>query len=177
MPRVPVHFTFQPSTRLDCQLRVHLEISYHISQLRSISKTSQLTSMAHPEHIPIYHPSKFPSCAPSQTPFSTSIPSIPLPHTHTTTNFKHPPSLLPLAPPQLRLTHGLYQATLGNQTGHTALAFKAESHSRFQSRFQFQMQSCIQSCTGVKQGISTPNLHSLSLLFTVANYHQLDRRP
>ena len=155
MTRVPVHFTFQPSAHLDCRARVCLEIAnqtpYHIDQLRSISKNSQLTSMARPEHIPSYHPSKFPSCAPSQTPFSNSIPSISLPHTHPTTHFKHPPSLLPLAPPQLHITHGLYQAALGGHTSNIALAFKAESHSRVQSRVQSQMQSCIQSCAGVKK--------------------------
>ena len=120
---------------------------YHIAQLRSILKISQLTSMARPEHIPSYHPSTFPTCAPSQTPFSNSIPPIPLPHTH----FKHPPSLLPLAPPQLHLTHGLYQAALDCHTGNIALVFKAESHSRVQSRVQSRMQSCIQSCAGVKK--------------------------
>ena len=92
MTRVPVHFTFQPSACLDCRVGVRLEISnqtpYHIAQLRSISKISQLTSMARPKHIPSYHPSKFSSCAPSQTPFSNSIPSIPLPHTHPTTHSK-----------------------------------------------------------------------------------------
>ena len=113
MTQVPVHFTFQPSAHLYCQVGVRLGISnqttYHIAQLRYISKFSQLTSMARPEHIPSYHPSKFSSRAPSQTPFSNSIPSIPLPHTHPTNHFKHPPSLLPLAPPQLHLTHGLSQ--------------------------------------------------------------------
>ena len=155
MTRVPVHFTFQPSAHLDCRARVRLEIAnqtpYHIAQLRSISKNSQLTSMPCPEHIPSYHPSKFPSWAPSQTPFSNSIPPIPLPHTHPTTHFKHPPSLLPLAPPQLHLTHGLYQAALSGHTGNIALAFKAESHSWVQSRVQSRMQSCIQSCAGVKK--------------------------
>ena len=137
MTPVPVNFTFQPSAHLDCRVGVHLEIlnqtPYHIAQLRSISKISQLTSIARPEHIPSYHPSKFPSCAPSQTPFSKSIPSIPLPHTHPTTHLKHPLSLLPLAPPQLHLTHGLYQAALGGHTGNIALAFRAESHSQVQS--------------------------------------------
>ena len=154
MTRVPVHFTFQPSARLDCRAGVHLEISnqtpYHTAQLRPISKISQLMSMTCPEHIPSYHPSKFPSCAPSQTPFSNSIPSIPLPHTHPSTHFKHPLSLLPLAPPQLHLTHGLNQAALDCHTGNIALVFKAESHSLVQSRVQSRMQSCIQSCAGVK---------------------------
>ena len=155
MTRVPVHFTLQPSARLDCRVKVRLEISnqtpYHIAHLRSISNIFQLTSMARPEHIPSYHPSKFPSCAPSQTPSSNSIPSSPLPHTHPTTHFKHPPSLLPLAPPQLHLTHGLYQAALGVHTNNIALAFKVESHSRVQSQVQCRMQSCIQLCAGVKK--------------------------
>ena len=155
MTQVPVHFTFQPLARLDCQAGVRLEISnqtpYHIAQLRSISKNSQLTSMTCSEHMPSYHPSNFPSCAPSQTPFSNSIPSSHLPHTHPTAHFKHPPSLLPLAPPQLHLTNGLYQAALGGHTGNIALVFKAESHSRVQSRVQSRMQSCIQSCAGVKK--------------------------
>ena len=155
MTPVPVHFTFQPSAHLDSRAGVNLEISnqatYHIAQLRSISKIFQLTSMARPKHIPTYYPTKFPSCAPSQTPFSNSMLSIPLPHTHPPTHFKPPPSLLPLAPPQLQLTHGLYQAALGKHTGNIALAFKAESHSWVQSRVQSRMQSCIQSCAGVKK--------------------------
>ena len=155
MTLVPVHFTFQPSARLDSRVGVRLEISnqtpYHIAHLRSTSKISQLPSMARPEHTPSYHPSKFPSCAPGQNPFSNSIPSIPLPHTHPTTHFKHPPSLLPLAPPQIHLTHGLYQAALGGHTGNIALAFKAESHSRVQFRVQSRMQSCIKSWAGVKK--------------------------
>ena len=163
-PSFPVFLA--PSGRLDrrseerresqlCQAGVRLEIPnqtpYHIAQLRSISKISQIISMARPEHIPSYHPSKFPSWAPSQTPFSNSIPPIPLPHTHSPTHFKHPPSLFPLAPPQLHLTHGLYQAALGGHTGNIPLAFKAEFHSRVQSQVQSRMQSCIQSCTGVKR--------------------------
>ena len=155
MTRVPVHFTFQPSARLDCQFEISLEISnqtpYHIAQLRSISNISPITSMARPAHIPSYHLSKFPSCAPSQTPISKSFPSIPLPHTHPSTHLSYPPSLLPLAPPQLHLTHGLYQAALGGHTGHTALSFKAESHSWVQSQVQSWMQTCIQSCAGFKK--------------------------
>ena len=133
------------------RLEISNQTPYHIAQLRSISKISQITSMARPEHIPSYHPRKFPSCAPSHTSFSNSLPSIHLPRTHPTTHLNHPPSLLPLAPPQLHLTHGIYQATLGGHTNHTALIFKAESHSQVQSRFQSRMQSCIQSCAGVKK--------------------------
>ena len=159
MPRVTFHYIIQTPARLDRRVGVRLEISNqkpnHIAQLGSNSKNSQVTSMARPEHIPSYHPSKIPSCAPSHTPISKSLPSHPLPHTHLTTHLNHPPSLLPLAPPLLHLTHGLYQATLGVHTSHTALLFKAESYSRvqsrFQSRFQSRMQSCIQSCAGVKK--------------------------
>ena len=151
MPRVPFHSIFQPPARLDCQVGVRLKISNqepnHIAQLGSNSKHSQETSMARPEHIHSYCSSKFPSCAPSHTPVSNSIPSHPLPHTHPTTHINHPPSLLPFAPPLLHLTHGLYQADLGGHTCHTALVFKAEPHSQVQSR----MQSCIQSCAGVKK--------------------------
>ena len=152
MTQVPVHFIFQPPACLYCRFGVCLEISnqtpYYITQLRSISKISQITSMARPEHIHSYHPNKFPSCAPSQTPFSNSLPSIPLPHTHPTTHLNHPPSLLPLAPPQLHLTHGLNQAALGGHTGHATLVFKAASHSRVHSHIQSRMQFFIQSYAG-----------------------------
>ena len=155
MTPVTVHFTFQPSAHLDCQVGVRLEISnqtpYHITQLRSISNISQLTSMARPEQRPTCHPSKFPSFAPSQTPFSNSLSSILLPHTHPSYHFNHPPPLLPIAPPQLHITHGIYQAALGGHTDHTAFTFRAESHSRVQSPVKSRMQSCIQSCAGVKK--------------------------
>ena len=155
MTRVPFHFIFQPPARLDCRIGVRLEISnqtpYHIAQLRFVSKFSQISSMARPEHIPSYHPSKFPLCAPSHTPSSNSLPSIPLAHTHPTAHLNHPPAFLPLAPPQLHLTHGLYQAALGGHPGHTALAFKAESHSQVQSRVHSRMKWCIQLCAGVKK--------------------------
>ena len=151
MPQVPFPSIFQPPAHLDRRVRARLKISNqepnHIAQFRSNSKNSQKTSMARPEHIPSYRSRKFPSCAPSHTPFSKSIPSHPLPHTHTTTHINHPPSILPLTPPLLHLAHGLYQAALVGHTGHTALVFKAESHSRFHS----WIQSCIQSCAGVKK--------------------------
>ena len=118
---------------------------HHIAQLGPTSKTSQETSMARLKHIPSYRSSKFPPCAPSQTPVSHSIPSRPLLHTHPTTHINHPPSLLPLSPPLLHFTHGIYQAALDSHTGHTAQVFKAGSHSRVQT----WMHSCIQSCTGV----------------------------
>ena len=151
MPRVHFHSIFQPPVRIDCRFGVRQEISNqkpnHIAQLGSNSKNSQITSMARPEHIHSYHQRKYPSCAPSHTPFSNFIPSHPLPHTHPTTHINHPPSLLPLAQPLLHLIYRLYQAALGGHTGHTALVFKAEYHSWIQS----WMQSFIQSCAGVKK--------------------------
>ena len=81
---------------------------HHIAQMGSTSKISQGTSMARPKHIPSYGPSKFTPCAPSHTPVSHYIPSHILPHTHPTTHINHLPSLLPLAPPLIYLTHGLY---------------------------------------------------------------------
>ena len=151
MPRVPFHSICQPAARLDFQYGVRLEIynqqSHYISHLGSISESSQETSMARSEHIPSYCPRKFPLCSPSHTPFSNSIPTHPLPHTHPTSHINIPPSLLPVAQPLLHITHGLYQASLGGHTGHTVLVFKAESHSWVQSR----MQLCIQSCAGFKK--------------------------
>ena len=161
-PQVPFHSIYQQLARLDRRFMVRLEISNqkpnHIAQLRSISTISKITSMARPEHIPINHPRKFPSCAPSHIPFSNSLPAHPLPHTHPSTNINHPPSFLQLAPPLLHLTHGLYQAALGGHTGHTALVFKSESHYRVQS----PMHLCIQLCAEVKKGLHLPpNSHSL----------------
>ena len=151
MPRVPFHSIFQPPACLDRRVWVRQEISnhesHHIARLGSNSKISQETSMACPEHITSYCPSKFPLCAPSHTPVSNSIPSHPLPHAHPITRINHPPSLLPLAPPLLHITHGLYQAALGGHIGHTSLVFKAGSNSWVQS----WIQSCIQSCAGVKK--------------------------
>ena len=112
---------------------------HHIDQLGSTSNIFQETSMSCPYHIPSYRPSKFPSFAPSQTPVSNSIQSHPLPHTHPTTHINHPPSLLPLSPSLLHITHGIYQTALGGHTGHTSFVFKAGSHSQVQS----QIQSCI----------------------------------
>ena len=133
MPRVHFHSIFQPPSRLDRRVGARLEISNqepnHIAKLGSNSKISQKTSMAHPEHIPRYRSSKFLSCAPSHTPVSNSTPSHPLPHNHPTTHINHPPSILPLAPALLHITHGLYQAALGGHTGHTALVFNAGYHS------------------------------------------------
>ena len=122
-------FHFWPPARLDRRSGVRLEISnqkpYHIVQLGSNSGISQGTSMARSEHIPSYRPIKFLSCALRHTPVSNSIPSHHLPHTHPITHTNHPPSLLPLAPPLLHITHGMYQAALGGHTGYTALVFKA----------------------------------------------------
>ena len=148
MSRVPFRSIFQPPACLDRRSRVHLEISskkpHYIAQLGSISEISHETSMARPEHIPSYHQSKLPLCLPSHTPFSNYIPTHPLPHTHPTTHINLPPSLLPLAPPLLHLTHGLYQAALGGHTGHNVLIFKAGSHSQFQYWMQFYIQSYVE---------------------------------
>ena len=120
----------------------------HIKKIKkSFPTTHPSTLPSGPKHIPSYPPSKFPPCAPSHTPISNSIQSHPLPHTHPTTHINYPPSLLPLAPPLLHHTHGIYHAALGRHTGHTALVFKYGSHSRVQS----WMQSCIQSCAVVKK--------------------------
>ena len=143
MLRVPFQSIFQPTARIDRQFGIRLEISnqktYHIAKLGSNSEISQETSMTRSEQICSYRPRKLPSCAPSHTPVSKSIPSQPLPHIHPNTPMNHPQSLLPLAPNLLHLTHGQYQAALGGHTDHTALVFKAGSHSRVQS----WMQSCI----------------------------------
>ena len=137
IPRVPLRSIFQPQAHLDHRARVRLEISnqktHYIAQLWSSSEFSQETYMARPEHIPIYHSSKLPSCSPSHTPFSKSIPTHRLLHTHLTTHINLPPSLLPLSPPLLHITHGLYQTTLDGHTSHTVLVFKAVSCSRFHS--------------------------------------------
>ena len=151
MPRVPFRSIIQPLACPDRRAGVRLEISnqkpHDITQLGSISKISQETSISRPEHIPSYRPSKLPSCSPSHTPFQNSISTHPFPYNQPTTHINLPSSLLPIAPPLLHLTHGLYQAALGGHTGHTVLVFKVGSRSRVQSR----MQSCIQSYTGVKK--------------------------
>ena len=151
MPRVPLHSIFRPPVCLDCRAEVRLEISNpkprYIAQLGSISKKSQEKSMSRPEHILSYLPSKIPSCSPSHTPFEYSIPTHPLLHTNPPPHINLPPSLLPLVPPLLHLTRGIYQAAFGGHTSHTVLAFEAGSHSRVQSRIQW----CIQSCAGVKK--------------------------
>ena len=127
MTRVPVHFVFQTLARLYCRVGVRLEISnqtpYHIAQLRPIPKISQLTSMACPEHILSYHPSKFTSCAPSQTPFSNSIPSSHLSHTHQTTHFKHPPHSIS----HMGYTRPLWAATWVTLHSHSRLNPTPES--------------------------------------------------
>ena len=140
---------FQPRPRLDHQARVHLKISnqiaLHITYLRSISEFSQEISMYCPKHTSSYRPSKNPTSYPSARPFQNLIPTNPFPHTQPTTYSNLPPSLLPLVPLLLQITHGLYQA--GGHTGHTVLIIKAGSHFRVQS----WMQLCIQLCTGVKK--------------------------
>ena len=74
MPRVPFRSIIQPLACPDRRAGVRLEISnqkpHDITQLGSISKISQETSISRPEHIPSYRPSKLPSCSPSHTPFS-----------------------------------------------------------------------------------------------------------
>ena len=139
MPWVTFHSICQPPSRPDRRSGVRLAISnqkpHYIAQLGSISKISQETCMSRPERIPSYRPSIIPSCSPSHTPFQKPIPTHPLPHTQLTTRINLPPSLLPLAPSLLHLTHGLYQA-LGGHTGHTVFVFKAGSQSWIQSRMQ-----------------------------------------
>ena len=85
----------------------------------SFHTTHSSTLPSGPKNIPSYRRSKSPPSAPSHTPISNSIQSYPLPPTH----INHPPSLLPLTPPLLHHTHGLYQAALGSHTGHTSLLF------------------------------------------------------
>ena len=151
MPRVPFHSICQPQAHIYWRSGVRLEISnqksHYIYQLGSISKISQETSMSCSEHIPSYCAIKLPSCLSNRNPFQNSIPAHPLPHTDPNNNINLPTPLLPLTPPPLYLTHGLYQATLGSHTGHTVLEFKAGSHSHFKSHTQL----CIQSFVGVKK--------------------------
>ena len=138
IPRVPFHSIYQTPARLDRRNGFRLELPnqkpHYIARLGSISEFPQETFMARPEHIPSYRPRKLPSCLLIHTHFSNYIPTHPLPHTHPTTHLNLPPSLFPLAPPLLHLTHGLYQAAVGGHTGHTVLVFKAGSHSQVQSQ-------------------------------------------
>ena len=114
-----------------------------------------------PKHTSSYRPSKNPSSYPSAKLFQNSTPTNPLPHTQPTIHSNLPPLLLPLTPPLLHITHGLYQAT--SVATRVTLYFPSSLDptsgsiprcSRASSRAQ-----------GLRRYSKLPNSHILSSLF------------
>ena len=71
-------------------------------------KTPSEALRSHSFTFPRNIPSKYPRHSNFRKPYQRN----PLPQTQSTTHTLHQPSLLPLAPPLLHLTHGIYQTKL-----------------------------------------------------------------
>ena len=124
-----------------------------------------------PEHTSSYGPSKNTSSYPSANPFQNSIPMNPLPHTQPTTYSNLLPSFLPLAPPLLHITNGLYQATsvatrvtLYSSSRLDSTSGSSPGCSRASSRAQ-----------GLRRDYKPPNSHSLSFIFHCSQHLALVR--
>ena len=100
---------FGPNFLVGSQLKLSNQNSFNVTKLRSIQKFPS----NHPSVAPILDPfttqSQFHHTPHAQC-FAFSHQENIHPHTQPTTHLTFPPKLLPLTPPRLRLTHGLYQA-------------------------------------------------------------------
>ena len=92
-------YNFQPNALPRQPARVH-------------SKSPQETYIHRPDLTPISCPRKIPSKYPSYAHFTKSHLANHLPHSQPNTHTIFLPTLLPLPPSLIHLTHGLYQAAL-----------------------------------------------------------------
>ena len=149
---------FQQKSTPYCLARVNLRFSQEISMYLS-------------DHTPSCRPNKNSSSYPSAKPFQNSISANPLAHTQSTTNSNLPPSVLPLAPHLLHITHGLYQAT------SVATQVTLYSSSRLDPTSGSSPRcSCASSrVQGLRRYSNPTNSHSLSSLFHCSQHLALVR--
>ena len=84
------------------------------------------------------------------------------PHTQPTTHLTFQPKLLPLTPPRLCLTHGLYQAIFAASWDTLYSYSRLDPTSGSSPGCQSRIQSWIQLCAGVRKRFLPPqHLHTL----------------
>ena len=114
---------------------------------------------------PFTRPRTIPSKYPSNTPFTKTYPQNALPYTQRTTHHVSPPMLPPLAPALINIIPGLYQGTVAAIQVTLYSPSRMDTVSGSSTRF-----SCASNRVQGLRSYSYPaNLHSLSILFTVAS--------